>query len=111
MNTRKPNYLKDAGSQDSMVLGFTPDELAEMYRKAVDRGSALNYNAFLNVVNKQQLPLTTSHANFNPSYVDDPQYTYYFYPLESFRHKLNNYHHRPTGVCNFFSFFCRINQI
>lgn len=84
-----------------------------MYKKAIGQGTPMKYNTFLNVVNKH-LPQPNSYEfeDVSAPYVEDPQYTYYFYPLQSFRHQLNNFHPTRGGVsfnfakkalnCNFF---------
>lgn len=81
-----------------------------MYQKAINQGSPMKYNTFLNVVNKHLPQVASSSFNIEDvaePYIDDPQYAYYFYPLQSFRHQLNNFQQRPVGVCSDFIYYSK----
>ncbi|KAL7294794.1 hypothetical protein TKK_0011726 [Trichogramma kaykai] len=98
--------------QNPSVLGFTPAQLATMYRTALEQGSPLRYDDLVTSINRYlpkilgldgneinqnsvEPPMTAAAANL-PYHLTPPQvdqkYAYYFYPLDTFRHELVDSH-------------------
>lgn len=86
-----------------MLLGFTPAELAAMYKKAIERGAAVKYQSLVNTINHHApkifgTPFELADESRPHPVAQEPQYAYYFYPLQSFRHELTDPHGYHTVV-------------
>ncbi|OXU25356.1 hypothetical protein TSAR_005635 [Trichomalopsis sarcophagae] len=92
------HQVERAPSRNPMLLGFTPAELAAMYKKAIERGAAVKYQSLVNTINHHEPKIfgapfeLAEEARPHPIAHQEPQYAYYFYPLQSFRHELTDPH-------------------
>lgn len=79
-------------------LAFTRAELAALYKKALEKGSAINVASLMDALNA-----AGGNGNGNtPSEAGHPQlpvksmYNYYFFPLKSFASELQRDHHQAA---------------
>jgi len=79
-------------------LAFTRAELAALYKKALEKGSAISVTSLT-----QALNAAGGNGNGNaPSQAGHPQlpvkpmYNYYFFPLKSFASELQRDHHQTA---------------
>ncbi|KYQ51509.1 hypothetical protein ALC60_09382 [Trachymyrmex zeteki] len=81
-------------------LAFTRAELAALYKKALEKGSAINVASLMDALNA-----AGGNGNGNtPSEAGHPQlpvksmYNYYFFPLKSFASELQRDHHQAAII-------------
>lgn len=79
-------------------LAFTRAELAALYKKALEKGSAISVASLMHALNaaggngNSNTPSETGH----PQLPVKPMYNYYFFPLKSFASELQRDHHQAT---------------
>lgn len=64
-----------------------------MYRKAIMQGTPVKYHALVNTVNRQIPKIVGNQyelADTSQPNLGESPYSYYFYPLQTFRHELTN---------------------
>lgn len=80
-----PEPLNTAGGP----IGFTKNQLATIYKQALESGSSMSLSALKSALESGHYP----SVNSNQLQIPIPQqqlYTYHFYPLKSFMEKLQN---------------------
>ncbi|XP_011061709.1 PREDICTED: uncharacterized protein LOC105150384 [Acromyrmex echinatior] len=79
-------------------LAFTRAELAALYKKALEKGSAISVASLMHTLNAAggngngNTPSETGH----PQLPVKPMYNYYFFPLKSFASELQRDHHQAA---------------
>ncbi|XP_011876110.1 PREDICTED: uncharacterized protein LOC105566597 [Vollenhovia emeryi] len=74
-------------------LAFTRAELAALYKKALEKGSAISVASLTQALNGNA-PAQADH----PELPVKPMYNYYFFPLKSFASELQRDHHQAAIV-------------
>lgn len=76
-------------------LAFTRAELAALYKKALEKGSAISVASLTQALNAASgnTPVQTGHSELPVK----PMYNYYFFPLKSFASELQRDHHAAVS--------------
>ncbi|XP_014472733.1 PREDICTED: uncharacterized protein LOC106743421 [Dinoponera quadriceps] len=90
------NYPKV--KQPEQPLAYTRMDLAALYKKALERGSAISLSALaqtLNAAGGGNVPQVSTQLRLPLKY---PMYNYYFFPLKSFASELQRDHHQTSAI-------------
>ncbi|XP_034937084.1 uncharacterized protein [Chelonus insularis] len=92
----RPIIVPEPSKLDS-PLGYTKNELAAMYKQALESGSAINLSVLKNTLDSGQIPsIVDNHLQFPTN--QQAAYAYYFYPLKTFINNLqDNYGYKTIS--------------
>ncbi|KYN24370.1 hypothetical protein ALC57_04032 [Trachymyrmex cornetzi] len=77
-------------------LAFTRAELAALYKKALEKGSAISVASLMHALNAAGGNGNTPSEAGHPQLPVKPMYNYYFFPLKSFASELQRDHHQAA---------------
>ncbi|XP_018358520.1 PREDICTED: uncharacterized protein LOC108758206 [Trachymyrmex cornetzi] len=79
-------------------LAFTRAELAALYKKALEKGSAISVASLMHALNAAGGNGNTPSEAGHPQLPVKPMYNYYFFPLKSFASELQRDHHQAAII-------------
>lgn len=77
-------------------LAFTRAELAALYKKALEKGSAISVASLTQALNAVNGNSNASPQTGHSQLPVKPMYNYYFFPLKSFASELQRDHHQAA---------------